>query len=308
MGASIAESDLDDDGEFSESHEINVTPFIDVILVLLIIFMVAAPLSTVDLPVDLPTTTATPQKKPDKPTYVTIKSDLAVAIGDDMVKRVDLISRLDAAAELQSGAAGFRPRRSSGAVRRSDRSAGNPAQGKLPDQADDARGRSRSGRPAACIRKSEALSDDPMVDLDIEQRPSRRLWVFAAIAALSMHVGCGALAIAHLQNADFDEGLGTSGVEIGLDVTSVKTEDADLPPGPNTDASMAAPELAAQQAVVKEIDLPKDIPTEAENADRVVTENDSRKPAEEEPEKAAVQTAASTPSRRRRSDRTTEAR
>jgi len=135
-----------------------------------------------------------------------------------------------------------------------------------------------------------------MVDLDIEQRPSRRLWVFAAIAALSMHVGCGALAIAHLQNADFDEGLGTSGVEIGLDVTSVKTEDADLPPGPNTDASMAAPELAAQQAVVKEIDLPKDIPTEAENADRVVTENDSRKPAEEEPEKAAVQTAASTPS------------
>ena len=99
MGASIADSDLDDDGEFSESHEINVTPFIDVILVLLIIFMVAAPLSTVDLPVDLPTTTATPQKKPDKPTYVTIKSDLAVAIGDDMVKRVDLISRLDAAAD-----------------------------------------------------------------------------------------------------------------------------------------------------------------------------------------------------------------
>ena len=42
-----------------------------------------------------------------------------------------------------------------------------------------------------------------MVDLDIEQRPSRRLWVFAAIAALSMHVGCGALAIAHLQKRRF---------------------------------------------------------------------------------------------------------
>ena len=99
MGASIADNDLDDDADFSESHEINVTPFIDVILVLLIIFMVAAPLSTVDLPIDLPTTTATPQKKPDKPTYVTIKADLAVAIGDSPVKRVDLISRLDAAAE-----------------------------------------------------------------------------------------------------------------------------------------------------------------------------------------------------------------
>ena len=80
-----------DDDELPEAHEINVTPFIDVMLVLLIIFMVAAPLSTVDLPVDLPSSTATPQKKPDKPTYVTIKADLAVAIGETAVKRVDLV-------------------------------------------------------------------------------------------------------------------------------------------------------------------------------------------------------------------------
>ena len=88
-----------DDEEFGEAHDINVTPFIDVMLVLLIIFMVAAPLSTVDLPVDLPTSTAAPQKKPDKPTYVTIKSDLAVAIGENQVKRVDLVKALDAVPE-----------------------------------------------------------------------------------------------------------------------------------------------------------------------------------------------------------------
>src|ERR1700710_921700 len=100
MGASIAEGGFDDDEEFAEAHEINVTPFIDVILVLLIIFMVAAPLSTVDLPVDLPTSSATPQKKPDKPTYVSIKSDLTLAIGEDPVKRPSLVSSLDALADM----------------------------------------------------------------------------------------------------------------------------------------------------------------------------------------------------------------
>jgi biopolymer transport protein ExbD len=95
MGASIAEGGLDDDEEFAEAHEINVTPFIDVMLVLLIIFMVAAPLSTVDLPVDLPSSTATPQKKPDKPVYITVKSDLSVAIGETPVKRRDLARTLE---------------------------------------------------------------------------------------------------------------------------------------------------------------------------------------------------------------------
>ncbi len=102
MAASLADTDLDDDADFGETHDINVTPFIDVILVLLIIFMVAAPLSTVDLPIDLPTSTATPQKKPDKPTYVSIKPDLTLAIGEKTVKRADLISTLDAAADSNS--------------------------------------------------------------------------------------------------------------------------------------------------------------------------------------------------------------
>ena len=85
--------------DFAEAHEINVTPFIDVMLVLLIIFMVAAPLSTVDLPIDLPTSTATPQKKPDKPTYVSIKPDLAVAIGENIGQARRSGRSLDAMAE-----------------------------------------------------------------------------------------------------------------------------------------------------------------------------------------------------------------
>jgi biopolymer transport protein ExbD len=100
MGASIADTEFEDDGDYAETHEINVTPFIDVILVLLIIFMVAAPLSTVDLPIDLPSSTATPQKKPDRPIYVTIKPDLAVAIGETSVKRIDLVRTLDATREV----------------------------------------------------------------------------------------------------------------------------------------------------------------------------------------------------------------
>jgi biopolymer transport protein ExbD len=105
MGASVggelggADIDASDDDDFPEAHEINVTPFIDVILVLLIIFMVATPLSTVDLPIDLPTSTAVPQKRPDKPIYVTIKSDLAVAVGETPVKRIDLVRAIDAAGE-----------------------------------------------------------------------------------------------------------------------------------------------------------------------------------------------------------------
>ena len=82
-----------------ETHEINVTPFIDVILVLLIIFMVAAPLSTVDVDVDLPASTAQPAPRPEKPLFLTLKADLSLMLGEAPVKREELGSALDRAAQ-----------------------------------------------------------------------------------------------------------------------------------------------------------------------------------------------------------------
>jgi len=88
---------VDSGDDLTETHEINVTPFIDVMLVLLIIFMVAAPLATVDVPVNLPASSVMPQPRPDKPIFVTYKADRTLAVGDTAVSRADIAGALDQA-------------------------------------------------------------------------------------------------------------------------------------------------------------------------------------------------------------------
>jgi biopolymer transport protein ExbD len=92
LAVTLKESDGDD---LTEVSDINVTPFIDVMLVLLIIFMVAAPLSTVDVAVDLPVSNAQAQPRPDKPVFLTLKADLSLALGDEGIAPGALKSALD---------------------------------------------------------------------------------------------------------------------------------------------------------------------------------------------------------------------
>jgi periplasmic protein TonB len=135
-----------------------------------------------------------------------------------------------------------------------------------------------------------------MSDLNTEQRPSWRLWILAAVAALALHLGGVALAVAHLESDDPDDSLGAPAIEVGLEMESPHLEATDLPPGPDADASVASPAQAEQKEEVKETDVPKDVPTETDEPDRVVALNDSKKPKEDDPKVAKVETAASTES------------
>ena len=92
MGLHLKEGDDD----LAENHEINVTPFIDVMLVLLIIFMVAAPLATVDIKVDLPASSAKPAPRPEKPVFLSVKADQRLFLGEEPVSVEALGPTLDA--------------------------------------------------------------------------------------------------------------------------------------------------------------------------------------------------------------------
>ncbi|HTT78496.1 MAG TPA: biopolymer transporter ExbD [Stellaceae bacterium] len=98
--APLRSPDAGQEGNYQPLAEINVTPMVDVMLVLLVIFMITAPLLTVGVPVDLPKTTASKLTAPKQPIIVSINREDAVFIGDHQVDEADLAGRLDALAAL----------------------------------------------------------------------------------------------------------------------------------------------------------------------------------------------------------------
>jgi TonB family protein len=131
---------------------------------------------------------------------------------------------------------------------------------------------------------------------DIWKNPAKRLWLYAALCAIALHVGGVALAVSGLHEDDADEQLGAAGLEIGLELTAPRAEPSDLPPGPDTDASAASPPVVQQKEVLKKTDLPQDKPVESEDPDRLVSENNSKNPTENDPKVATQQSVQSTES------------
>ncbi|MGY8631235.1 TonB family protein [Bradyrhizobium sp. 14AA] len=132
-----------------------------------------------------------------------------------------------------------------------------------------------------------------MSDVKLEPRSSRRLWILAAIAAVLLHVGGAALALANLQADDGDEGLGAAGAEFAVEMASPPAQESELPPGPTDSvAQEERPELPQQKAEKEETELPQDRPQQVEEADRIVSPNKPKKEQDDDPKIAAVETPA----------------
>jgi len=121
-----------------------------------------------------------------------------------------------------------------------------------------------------------------MTDLHHERRV-RGIWIFAAVTAISLHAAIAAFAIAHA-NLDDEIELGAAGIEIGVELASPKSTPYELPPGPDSEASIATPAVVHREEELKEAELPKTVPTDTQDADLVVTEKETKKSEDEQPD------------------------
>ena len=149
----------------------------------------------------------------------------------------------------------------------------------------------KRGPPSATDNKHDV---DEMFELDQPQSLSRLIWIAAAIGAIAIHATGIALALASMQ-PDTAADLGAPAIEIGVELTAPRVDQSDLPVGPDTQAAAASPAVVEQKAVVEHSDLPKAVPTETDDPDRVVAPNETKKP-EDDPKIPTVQATPSTES------------
>jgi TonB family protein len=121
-----------------------------------------------------------------------------------------------------------------------------------------------------------------LIPVDLPDQSVRKgIWIFAAALALGCHLAFVAFAIARMHEEPEDEDLGAPGIEIAFELASPQTSPSDLPPGPESEASAASPAVVERKATVKDADLPKEIPVESKEPDRLVTIDKSKTPIEE---------------------------
>jgi len=133
-----------------------------------------------------------------------------------------------------------------------------------------------------------------MPELDHTRNLPRTIWTAAAIGAVAIHAGGIALALASMQPESATD-LGAPAIEIGIGLTAPRVDPSELPVGPDTEAAAPSPAVVEQKTVIEHNDLPKAVPTETDDPDRVVAPNETKKP-EEEPKLQTVQAQPSTES------------
>ena len=133
-----------------------------------------------------------------------------------------------------------------------------------------------------------------MTGLDQPRKPPRTIWFAAAIGAVAVHAAGLALGLASIQ-PDSATDLGAPAIEIGIELVAPRVDPSELPVGPNTEEAAPSPAVVEQKTEIEHSDLPKAVPTETEDPDRVVAPDEKKKP-EEEPKVQTVQAQPSTES------------
>ena len=228
MGSKLGSSLTDD--ELVEQHEINVTPFIDVMLVLLIIFMVAAPLATVDIGVDLPASTAQMQPRPDKPVFVTVKNDLSVAIGESNDGEREPRRCARCGDQQSQGRANLPARRQDGQLWRPDGDHESPARLRLSED--------RAGWSRGSPRKTMSVL---ALHHHADEWDFRRYGA-AAITIVLLHLAVIAAVLAwYKRPAPAGIVLQAIFVDLPPAPAAAKIQTEDLPPGPQVQQAETPP-------------------------------------------------------------------